>query len=424
MPGKVEMKRNGDEIEVTIRLTLPPGTPMMECEEQILWAVNQGGRLLTQEALAMFDADGSPLLVGDTKLTSKGPVAKDYESPYGKVCVPRHVYQSSDGGKTFCPLDQQARIVNSSTPRFAKMCSFKYAASSAALAGDDLRQNHGREVSRCYLQDISEAVSLIAQAKQECWKYADPEPTEEVKTVALGVDGAYMFYCQEGFREAMVGTLSLYDADGERLHTTYVAAPPEYGKERFYKQMEEEIQRYKKRYPRAKWVGLADGAHDHWAWMKPFVELFILDFWHGAGYLEKAAAGVCRAVAGRTEWFETSRHRLKEESGGAKSLLKEMKSAFRKRALRGAARKGLVEAISYFKSHLDKMDYPAYQAACLPIGSGVTEAACKTVVKQRMCGAGMKWKENGTAAVLRVRTLVLSDGRWEQFWSKVSQFGF
>jgi hypothetical protein len=54
----------------------------------------------------------------------------------------------------------------------------------------------------------------------------------------------------------------------------------------------------------------------------------------------------------------------------------------------------------------------------------VTEAACKTVVKQRLCGSGMKWKQSGAAAVLRLRSLILTEGRWEQFWNKIDRFGF
>lgn len=424
MATKVELKRNGVEVNLSITLTLIPGTAMLEREEQILQALDEAGRLATQETLSDFDTDGSPIEMGGIKLTSKGPVDKDYQSPFGELHVARHVYQSSDGGKTFCPLDQQARIVNSTPPRFAKMCSFKYVAMSSTLACADLKQNHGREISRCYLQDISEAVGRIAQDKEEHWQYADPEPAAEIRTVSVGVDGACMFYCQEGWRQAMVGTISLYDPLGERLHTTYVASPPEYGKERFYQQMEGELQRYQQRYPNAVWLGLADGAHDQWTWLAGFAEKLILDFWHAASYLEGAAAGVCAARSLRTPWFEESRRRLKEEPGGAKALLKEMKLALRRRSPKGEARKKLEAAISYFANHLSKMDYSRYRADHLPIGSGVTEAACKTVVKQRMCGSGMKWKESGASTVLRLRSLVLTTGRWEQFWSKVSRFGF
>jgi hypothetical protein len=62
-----------------------------------------------------------------------------------------------------------------------------------------------------------------------------------------------------------------------------------------------------------------------------FVDQLILDFWHAAGYLGGAAAGVAATRSGRAPWFEGSRHRLKEEPGGASALLKEMKRALRRR---------------------------------------------------------------------------------------------
>lgn len=33
---------------------------------------------------------------------------------------------------------------------------------------------------------------------------------------------------------AMAGTIALYDSEGERLHTIYMGATPEYGKEAFH----------------------------------------------------------------------------------------------------------------------------------------------------------------------------------------------
>jgi len=374
--------------------------------------------------LEEFDTDGSPILLGGIKLTSKGRVVKNYQSPYGETVIQRHVYQSSEGGATFCPLDQNARIVSSTTPRFAKMCSSKYACLNSISAQKDLSDNHGRKVSRCYLQDIAQAVALIAEAKEDHWKYAEPELPASVATVALGVDGTCLLYCEEGFRQAMVGTISLYDVMGERLHTVYLGAPPEYGKEQFYALMETELQRYKDRYGAADWVGVADGAHDQWPWLERWTDQSILDFWHAAGYLEKAAAGVCPSRQGRTAWFEQCRDRLKEEPGGAKRLLNEMKNALAQRQPRGVARKDLEAAIGYFENHLPKMDYARFRKDCLPIGSGVTEAACKTMVKQRLCGSGMKWTYSGAATVLRLRSLILTEGRWAQFWNKINRFGF
>lgn len=48
----------------------------------------------------------------------------------------------------------------------------------------------------------------------------------------------------------------------------------------------------------------------------------------------------------------------------------------------------------------------------LPIGSGVTEAVCKTIVKHHLCCSGMKWKEAGAAVVLTLRTLSHNSGRF------------
>ena len=60
----------------------------------------------------------------------------------------------------------------------------------------------------------------------------------------------------------------------------------------------------------------------------------------------------------------------------------------------------------------------------IPIGSGVTEAACKVLVKQRLCGSGMRWKERGAAATLSVRCLTYTPERWNQFWSRIDRSGF
>src|SRR6266487_6939869 len=133
--------------------------------------------------------DGSPIVIGGVKLTSKGPVLKSYQTPFGEMAVERHVYQSSEGGQTFCPLDHQVRIVNSSTPRFAKMCAYKYATMNSLQAQRDLLENHGRKVSRCYLQDIAQDVAVIAEAKEQRWQYAEPELAA---TVTVGLDGTCM----------------------------------------------------------------------------------------------------------------------------------------------------------------------------------------------------------------------------------------
>ena len=69
------------------------------------------------------------------------------------------------------------------------------------------------------------------------------------------------------------------------------------------------------------------------------------------------------------------------------------------------------------------MDYPGYLSENLPIGSGVAEAACKTLVKQRLCASGMRRRTKGARIILSLRSLASTHGRWAQFWQKIDQFG-
>ena len=69
------------------------------------------------------------------------------------------------------------------------------------------------------------------------------------------------------------------------------------------------------------------------------------------------------------------------------------------------------------------MDYATHMEKNLPIGSGVTEAACKILVKQRLCGSGMHWKNKVAKVILSLQALVQSKGRWQQFWGKIDQYG-
>jgi hypothetical protein len=73
---------------------------MLDAENSICDALNQAGTLVSHNFLQRFDTDGSRIIIGDTTLTTKGTVDKEYQTPYGATTVSRHVYQSSKGGKT------------------------------------------------------------------------------------------------------------------------------------------------------------------------------------------------------------------------------------------------------------------------------------------------------------------------------------
>ena len=83
-----------------------------------------------------------------------------------------------------------------------------------------------------------------------------------------------------------------------------------------------------------------------------------------------------------------------------------------------------MDAARYVGNNIERMDYAGNRTLELPSGSGVIEAACKHVVKQRVACSGMKRKRKGLQAVLTLRALYQSTGRWEQFWGKVEKLGW
>src|SRR5512144_790591 len=57
------------------------------------------------------------------------------------------------------------------------------------------------------------------------------------------------------------------------------------------------------------------------------------------------------------------------------------------------------------------MDYPRYLKEGWQIGSGHIEAACKTVVNQRLKQSGMRWGGDGADAVCHLRALYEGENR-------------
>lgn len=365
-------------------------------------------------------------MTGDIKWTSRSRNPKTYHTPYGDVKVERHVYQTSRGGKIYVPLESVARIINSATPRFAQQVANKYARLNAGDVCSDLRDNHGRKVSRAKVQSLADCVGSIAQAKEETWSYQTPVLDGAVSTVMCSLDGAYLLTVNDGWREAMVGTLSLYNSEGQRQHTTYFGAAPEYGKAAFLKRYLKELAHIRTLYPNALYLGTADGAKDNWRFLCEHTDGQILDYYHATEYLAKVAPAAYPQKTGkpkREQWMTDRCHSLKHETGAAQALLEEFRGFRKKRKLSKAVRENLEAAITYFENQMSRMNYATHVEKQLPIGSGVTEAACKTLVKQRFCCSGMRWKEAGIKTVMSLRALVQTKGRWGQFWEKIERYG-
>ena len=156
--------RNGNEL--TIQVTIKLIGSLMEMENSILDSGNEVGCLATTEALQKFDTDGSPIKLGETKMTARAKDNKTYQTPYGSVQLERYGYQTSKGGESYCPLEQNARIIQGATPKFAQQISPKYSNMNAPAVCRDLQENHHRNIAHSYLQDVSDWVGSIAQAQE------------------------------------------------------------------------------------------------------------------------------------------------------------------------------------------------------------------------------------------------------------------
>jgi hypothetical protein len=401
-----------------VQIKVPYSKSMLENEDLLLSCLNEVGQVATGEILTQFDTDGTPISVGNQTFTSKGQVQTSYQTPYGPVKVERHVYQSHSGGKTYVPLEKDARIVITSTPRFAKMITSKISESSVASVKRDFTENHNRPINNKTLQDITEAVGVFAAVKENVWEYAIPELDKKVHGIGIGLDGACMLMKDDGWRVAMTGAISLYDKDGERLHTAYYASAPEYGKEKFKSKFENEILKIKGNFPNVTSVGVADGARDNWPLLEKHTDFQILDFYHATIYIGEYAQERLKNAAEREEWLEVNLHKLKHNSGGVVRLLTEI--------INNPVKNKNVQdkVVTYIQNHSHQMKYNKMVDRNLPIGSGVIEAACKTIIKQRMCKSGSRWTEDGAEIILTLRCLNNTDGKWDQFWNKINRYGF
>jgi hypothetical protein len=415
---------------VTLQVTFFLEGSMLNVEESIQATLNETGLIVTEQKLRSFDTDGSPLIFGATKLTSKGQFVQEYETPYGSIGVERHVYQSNQGGKTYCPLEDRARLVLNATPKYAKMVSFKYAELGASKVVDDLLECNGRSISVRYVKMLGDAVGMMAQAKEEVWEYALPTFEDEVASVGVGIDGAFILMKEDGWREAMAGSISLYNSAGERLHTICVGAIPEYGKEQFRTRFLRELDRVKTACGDIPYVGLGDGAKDNWTFLTQHTDEQILDFFHASEYVSHVASVLFKGKgkdAERKSWLQDRLHILKHEEGGSEKLRQEMEGYLndvsRKPRLTADDRATITTSITYFTNQQSRMEYWRYRESGYPIGSGVTEATCKTLIKARFCGSGARWKDKGASFVLSIRSLRLTSQRWQQFWKKIDLQG-
>lgn len=163
-------------------------------------------------------------------------------------------------------------------------------------------------------------------------------------------------------------------------------------------------------------VVLGDGAR--WLW-RLVEEHFpgavqIVDVWHAQEHVWEVA----HAVFGRTTpegvaWAKQGCTWLVQ--GEIETLVQAIAALPPVAPLPGQTKSVPEQAIGYFSTNAERMRYPAFRAQGMHIGSGIAEAACKTVVSTRAKRAGMRWTPAGLDALLPLRTAVLN-GSFDAFW--------
>lgn len=156
---------------------------------------------------------------------------------------------------------------------------------------------------------------------------------------------------------------------------------------------------------------LGDGAAWNWELQRVFfpMALGIVDFYHAAEHV----SGVVDLVEDRHTPSGRKRRRRWVKlllRGRLDVFLDEARRSFPPDKIEAGAK-----ALDYFEKNRARMRYRYFRDQGYFIGSGVVEAACKTVVAQRLKGSGMHWSEQGLSHILSIRTALLSR-RYDEFW--------
>jgi len=231
------------------------------------------------------------------------------------------------------------------------------------------------------------------------------------------------------FRMAYVGTVTFVDDEGRALATRRYAAPACEDPARLAAQMQKDVRAALRRNPDLEVALIQDGAPEMWNVMRdalqPLVDEGVLDDWHEGidqfHLLERLgeAAKLCLArEEERVAVFAPLLSKLDDDDATIDTIEAELMA--RRQWLSAGVQEKLDEQLKYIANNKDRMRYATLRAAGLPVGSGVTESAAKTVVGHRAKRSGQRWSESGLAGVLALRAVLLSD-RLPRFWVQFSR---
>lgn len=389
--------------------------------------------------LRSLDVDAPHVLIEGARHSRVGRYEQTYYTMAGPVEVERSVYRR-DGernGKVVDPISLRAGVVADGwLPQTARAMAHQVQRGTPREAEAGAAEIGRLPYSRSSFDRVAHAVGELYIRRDDDIEAAlidSYEPPTEARSISVGLDrvalpmaeprprpagrpkkGAPKNPITVAWRMAWVGTVTLHDGDGNALHTLRYGRMPHDGAEGLLQAMADDVRQTLAKRPRLKVALLSDGAHDVVDQLatevgqrldKPPTQL--VDFWHLIEKLAPAAAILGDGDRRLARWKLS----LLNASDAAGGILAELRVS----GCEGIAigdKKPVHEAITYLDNHHSRMNYADARAAGLPIGSGNTEATCKTLVSVRMRRAGSRWKADTGRHILQLRALALSD-RWD-----------
>lgn len=360
---------------------------------------------------------------------------------FGTITLWRYRYEALEAGlRSIFPLEIRLGVeAGRATPALAERVG-RYAAEGtqqAVLA--TLRRAHGVSWSVATLRKVVAALSAaLAEHRPQAQvarvldllRQAEASAGRHRPALSAGRDGVFVpLRGPAPWREGATATVSVLDRRGQRLGTVYLGRMPEAGQATLSAQLTALLVAVLRRYdgptPRLEYV--TDGGHHPEAYYdevlrrledprrpgRRLVWVRVIDFYHACQYVGKLAEALFGPGQEAQAWAAKMRRWLRDKRHGAYRVLHSAAALYARWELTEADDCAYQAAYDYLRKRLPFLDYAAYRSQGLAIGSGVTEAACKTVFTQRLKQSGMRWEVEGGQVVLDLRVIALS-GIWEE----------
>jgi hypothetical protein len=418
----------------------PQGTAQFEWELQRLLC--KLGRIVVQWTLNRLEpekqADMPPVVFWerDAFRPKRLSPMRNLNCLFGPIRVSRWLYESMDGLKlpALFPLERALGILAGvATPALADAVARLSVDFTQRQVLQSLRQqNHvmwGPQTLRNVMRAMAEGIAPHQQAARAKmllgWLKQAAAGSGPVRiALAVGRDGLMLpIRGKETYKEGATATVSVFDRWGKRLGTIYLGQMPEPGQgtlsDELTQLLRDVLTQWQGPMPRLVYITDAGfhprdyfenvlcrmlnphrpGQYLVWEWT--------VDYYHACSYISKVAEAIFGPGRNAHCWAAKMRRWLKDKPGGIHRVLR---SAGALRTIRGlvGSDKDYDDAYGFLRKHARWMDYAGRRRRRTPIGSGVTEAACKTVFSQRFKCSGMKWDVAGGAVILALRLAVLS----------------